>query len=221
MSGAARRTENPALAGVAARAGGWLRDRGGRGNAHPANRGVRGAAWLDSLAAQGCRSADDGELPAGRPSCSCIVRCCWPGSSEFPSRHGSWSGRRGGEGAPRQLFGSSCSASRACSRRPRWRSARRPGEAGCIAFRSCLPRFPTWMRVRIGSSCWAGPVPWEGPSGPGSRWGRSWPGSSSGPFPTRRFELDILAFLGDSLEQQHKKLRKPVGSASRWGQTEL
>ena len=24
--------------------------------------------------------------------------------------------------------------------------------------------------------------------------------------PTRRFELDILAFLGDSLEQQHKKL---------------
>ncbi len=61
-------------------------------------------------------------------------------------------------------------------------------------------------RTNTGSWSWAVRAPWESLTGLGCRWARSSPGSSSKRFPSRRFECEILAWLGDSLEMQHRKL---------------
>src|SRR5271157_743940 len=60
-------------------------DRGGRKDTRPPDLGIRSAAWLDSLAAPGRRSADDGVFPAGRPA---RVWCAAAGRAHRSSRHG-------------------------------------------------------------------------------------------------------------------------------------
>ena len=60
--------------------------------------------------------------------------------------------------------------------------------------------------VHSGSWSWGARVRWASRIGPGFRSDRSSPGGWAEAIPARRFECEILAWLGDSLEKQHRKL---------------
>ena len=111
-----------------------------------------------------------------------------------------------GEGPPGDPPTASRSACRAWSRSSCSSSARRPGAAGCTDSRRCRRRFepspPEEYRIVVlgGSSALGEPYrPWLS-VGQIVAW------QLQQAVPGRRFECEILAWLGDSLEMQHHKL---------------
>ena len=168
---------------------------GTRARADPRDRGRGGPAGLDSRPAPVAPPRDDGIPAAGR---SARVLLAGRRGTRRRTRYGvaAWSGPGGG-GTRRPavdrlfLICVSCLFSLVVLE---------IGSAACRAWMHRFPVLPTTFppsapeeyRILVlgGSSAWASPT------GPGSRWARSWPGSSRRRCPRAGSCLEILAWLG-------------------------
>ena len=203
MSGAARRTENPAPAGGAARAGGWLRIAAVAGTlALLIVAFVVLPGWIPLLPRAVVRRLTESFLRGVLLVYGALLLAGLIGApvTAWLLVRSSRRGRRPSALVRIFLLCFSCLFSLAAL------------EIGSAAWRSWMHRLP------VLPTSFPDPVPGEyrivvlgGSSAMGEPF-RPW--LSVGQIvawqlqravPTRRFELDILAFLGDSLEQQHKK----------------
>ena len=204
MSGAARRTENPAPAGGAARAGGWLRIAAVAGTLTLLIVAlVVLPGWIPLLPRAVVRRTTESFLRGVLLVYSALLLAGLIGVPvtawllvRSPRR-----GRRPSAIVRVFLLCFSCLFSLAAL------------EIGSAAWRNWMHRLPVMptsfpdpdageYRIVVlgGSSAMGEPFrPWLS-VGQIVAW------QLQRAVPTRRFELDILAFLGDSLEQQHKKL---------------
>ena len=219
MSGTARRTENPAPAGGAPRAGGWRRIAAVAGTFTLLIVAlVVLPGWIPLLPRAVVRRTTESFLRGVLLVYSALLLAGLIGVPvtawllvRSPRR-----GRRPSTVVRVFLLSFSCLFSLAAL------------EIGSAAWRSWMHRLPVLptsfpdpdagaYRIVVlgGSSAMGGPFrPWLS-VGQIVAW------QLQRAVPTRRFELDILAFLGDSLEQQHKKFSAITRRAIRPGAEEL